>query len=184
LNFLTSLELDPSSVEVLSKDTVSTNAVEIEDATFQWDSADDKDVQQTASLTNISLKVKKGSITAVVGTVGSGKSSILAAVLGDIPKLAGKVTVHGRIAYVAQDAWIQNTTLQDNIALTGMGRPFIQEKYQEAIDVCQLKRDIEILPNGDQTEIGEKGINLSGGQKQRISLARAVYLDQLFISLT
>lgn len=111
---------------------------------------------------------------AVVGTVGSGKSSLLCAMLGEMDKISGRVNTVGRIAYVPQQAWIQNATLQDNILF---GRAMDRAKYEHVLQACALKPDLEILPGGDQTEIGEKGINLSGGQKQRVSLARAVYND-------
>lgn len=89
-------------------------------------------------------------------------------------KISGKVNTLGKIAYVSQQAWIQNATLQDNILF---GKQMDPKRYNQVIAACALKPDIEMLPGGDQTEIGEKGINLSGGQKQRVSLARAVYND-------
>lgn len=120
------------------------------------------------------MQVNRGSLVAVVGTVGSGKSSLISAYLGEMDKLSGKVNSLGTIAYVSQQAWIQNATLQDNILF---GKPMDIKRYNQVIAACALKPDIEMLPGGDQTEIGEKGINLSGGQKQRVSLARAVYND-------
>ena len=125
-------------------------------------------------LKNINLQVEKEKCVAVVGTVGSGKSSLLSALLGEMDKISGRVNTVGKIAYVSQQAWIQNATLQDNILF---GRSMDRKRYEQIIQACALKPDIEILPGGDQTEIGEKGINLSGGQKQRVSLARAVYND-------
>ncbi|KAI5638820.1 ABC transporter domain-containing protein [Phthorimaea operculella] len=89
-------------------------------------------------------------------------------------KISGRVNTHGIMAYVPQQAWIQNATLEDNILF---GKPMEKHKYHNVINVCALKPDFDMLPGGDQTEIGEKGINLSGGQKQRVSLARAVYYD-------
>lgn len=126
------------------------------------------------TLRNINLEVKRGQLVAVVGEVGSGKSSLLSALLGDIPKVSGRVTLNGSVAYCPQQAWIQNATLRNNITF---GRAYNHEAYSHAIDSVELKPDISILPGGDETEIGEKGINLSGGQKQRVSLARAVYQD-------
>lgn len=104
----------------------------------------------------------------------SGKSSLLSALLGEMDKTSGRVNTVGKIAYVSQQAWIQNATLQDNILF---GRPMDRKRYNEVIAACALKTDLEMLAKGDQTEIGEKGINVSGGQKQRISIARAVYAD-------
>lgn len=120
------------------------------------------------------MKVEKNELVAIVGTVGSGKSSVLSAFLGEMDKISGRVNTVGKIAYVSQQAWIQNATLQDNILF---GKPMDTKRYHKVIAACALKPDIEMLPGGDQTEIGEKGINLSGGQKQRVSLARAVYND-------
>ncbi|CAE1165293.1 Probable multidrug resistance-associated protein lethal(2)03659,GDP-mannose 4,6-dehydratase sdnI,Bile pigment transporter 1,ATP-binding cassette transporter abc2,GDP-mannose 4,6 dehydratase,GDP-mannose 4,6 dehydratase 1,Multidrug resistance-associated protein 5,ABC transporter C family member 13,GDP-mannose 4,6 dehydratase 2,Multiple drug resistance-associated protein-like transporter 1,Canalicular multispecific organic anion transporter 2,GDP-mannose 4,6-dehydratase,Cystic fibrosis transmembrane conductan len=122
----------------------------------------------------IDISIQEGSLVAVVGQVGSAKSSLLSCILGDMNKRSGNVYVKGSIAYVPQEAWIQNATIKDNILF---GSPYIKQKYKKVLEACQLLHDLEILPAGDLTEIGEKGINLSGGQKQRISLARAVYAD-------
>lgn len=123
---------------------------------------------------NINLQINDKSLTAIVGTVGSGKSSLVSAFLGEMEKTSGRVNTVGSIAYVAQQAWIQNATLKDNILF---GKPFDKKKYDRIVEACALKPDFDMLPGGDLTEIGEKGINLSGGQKQRVSLARAVYTD-------
>lgn len=119
--------------------------------------------------------IPEGSLVAVVGHVGSGKSSLLSALLGEMDKLEGTVAVKGSVAYVPQQAWIQNATLKDNIMF---GQERRQTWYQRVVEACALEPDLEILPAGDETEIGEKGVNLSGGQKQRVSLARAVYCDR------
>lgn len=111
---------------------------------------------------------------AIVGTVGSGKTSVISAMLGEMDKMKGFVNTVGKVAYVPQQAWIRNCTFRDNILF---GLPYDRKKYNQVINACALKADIDILSAGDQTEIGEKGINLSGGQKQRISLARAAYSD-------
>uniref|UniRef100_A0A803NDN0 ABC-type xenobiotic transporter n=1 Tax=Chenopodium quinoa TaxID=63459 RepID=A0A803NDN0_CHEQI len=103
-----------------------------------------------------------------------GKSSLLASILGEMHKISGKVRVCGTTAYVAQTSWIQNGTIEENILF---GLPMDREKYKEVLRVCCLEKDMEMMEFGDQTEIGERGINLSGGQKQRIQLARAVYQD-------
>ncbi|XP_031407689.1 ABC transporter C family member 4 isoform X2 [Punica granatum] len=144
-------------------------AVEVKDGAFRWDDEDGDPV-----LKDINLEIKKGQLTAIVGTVGSGKSSLLTSILGEMHKTSGKVRVCGTTAYVAQTSWIQNGTIQDNILF---GLPMIGEKYREVVRVCCLDKDLEMMEFGDQTEIGERGINLSGGQKQRIQLARAVYQD-------
>ncbi|XP_041363039.1 multidrug resistance-associated protein 1-like isoform X2 [Gigantopelta aegis] len=164
--FLTQTELDPEAVQ---KCYTSEIAVKIENGTFAWD------VEDTTILTNINLEFPQGSLVAVVGMVGSGKSSLLSALLGEMDRISGSVCVTGSVAYVAQQAWIQNCTLQDNILF---GKPLIQSKYNHLLEACALGPDLDMLPAGDQTEIGEKGINLSGGQKQRVSVARAVYQDK------
>ena len=109
---------------------------------------------------------------AVVGLVGAGKTSLLSALLGEMETLSGSVRLSGSRAYVAQQAWIQNLTLRDNILF---GLPYDPERFAEAVATCGLEPDLKLLAAGDRTEIGENGINLSGGQKQRVALARAVY---------
>ena len=108
-----------------------------------------------------------------MGEVGSGKSSVLSALIGEMYKHEGKIVIDGgKIAYAPQQAWVQNASIRDNILF---GRPYDDEFYKKVLEICALNIDIDILPAGHLTEIGEKGINLSGGQKQRISLARCVY---------
>ncbi|KAJ2656945.1 hypothetical protein IWW48_004768 [Coemansia sp. RSA 1200] len=140
--------------------------VKVKNGTFGWLSSDEP------TLTDINIECRRNELVAVVGRVGSGKSSLVSAVLGDMVKSAGSVTVQGTIAYVPQQAWIMNATLRDNILF---GHRLDQEFYDKVIDACALRPDLGVLPSGDMTEIGEKGINLSGGQRARVSLARAVY---------
>ncbi|KAG0215333.1 hypothetical protein BGX28_000073 [Mortierella sp. GBA30] len=126
------------------------------------------------ALQNINLTIQPKTLTAIVGRVGQGKSSLLSGIIGEMYKTQGSIHVRGRVAYVPQQAWILNATLRENILF---GSVFDQERYRHVLDVCGLEPDLAMLPAGDQTEIGERGINLSGGQKQRISLARATYQD-------
>lgn len=173
-NFLNAEENHPEATKFLPKDDstyciIAPPAIEIVDGTFAWDPIE----SASWKLTNINLKVPEESLTAIVGSVASGKSSLLAAILGDM-KHSGQVTVRGKVAYVPQVAWILNETLRENICF---GLPYNKEKYTAVIECCCLTPDFEMLPAGDLTEIGEKGINLSGGQKQRVSLARAAYAD-------
>ncbi|KAF8949213.1 hypothetical protein BGZ47_008992 [Haplosporangium gracile] len=133
-----------------------------------------EDIDRSPTLTDINLQITKGSLTAVVGRVGQGKTSLLSAMIGDMYKRQGSVRIRGQVTYAAQQAWILNATLKDNITF---GQEFDQKKYDHVIYVSGLLPDIAMLPAGDHTEIGERGINLSGGQKQRVSLARAAYQD-------
>ncbi|KAF9981243.1 hypothetical protein BGZ75_007515 [Mortierella antarctica] len=126
------------------------------------------------TLVDINLSIERSSLTAVVGRVGQGKTSLLSAMIGEMYKRSGSVKTFGSIAYVPQQAWIINATLRDNIIF---GKPFDQEKYDRILFASGLLPDLEMFANGSETEIGERGINMSGGQKQRISLARAAYQD-------
>eukprot|EP01018_Ginkgo_biloba_P016000 Gb_31620 [translate_table: standard] len=168
VDFLDATELPDGAVE-REFFTKSEHSILITSATLSWDLSSAKQ-----TLRNINVEVKHGQKLAVCGEVGSGKSTLLAAILGEVPKLRGVLQVCGTIAYVSQTAWIQRGTVQDNILF---GRPMDKPRYQEAIQNSSLERDLENLPYGEFTEIGERGINLSGGQKQRIQLARALYQD-------
>ncbi|KAF9413974.1 hypothetical protein BGZ94_000549 [Podila epigama] len=132
------------------------------------------DDKTTFALKNINLSIPRGQLVAVVGAVGSGKSSLLNALVGEMRKTNGTMSYGGTIGYCPQSAWIQNATLKDNVLF---GLPLDEARYSQVIRDCALERDIQILPDGDLTEIGERGINLSGGQKQRVNIARAVYFD-------
>ncbi|OCL06061.1 P-loop containing nucleoside triphosphate hydrolase protein [Glonium stellatum] len=123
-------------------------------------------------LNNINLQVYPSELIAVVGSVGSGKTSLLSAIAGDMRRISGTLQARGKRAFCAQVAWIQNATIRDNITF---GHEFVEEEYDRVVEACSLDYDLQILPHGSFTEIGERGINLSGGQKQRVSLARAVY---------
>lgn len=125
-------------------------------------------------LENLTMKVKPGELCAVVGKVGSGKSTLCSAILNETLMSNGKIILRGKVAYASQTPWILNATLRDNILF---GSPMDEARYSRVLSVCQLKHDLEMLTDGDLTEIGEKGINLSGGQKQRVSVARAAYAN-------
>ncbi|XP_032080907.1 multidrug resistance-associated protein 5 isoform X2 [Thamnophis elegans] len=126
-------------------------------------------------LYNIDLEIEKGKLVGICGSVGSGKTSLISAILGQMTLLEGSIAVDGNFAYVAQQAWILNATLRDNILF---GKEFEEERYNMVLNDCCLRPDLAILPNGDLTEIGDRGANLSGGQRQRISIARALYSDK------
>ncbi|KAG0026069.1 hypothetical protein BGZ82_009678 [Podila clonocystis] len=125
-------------------------------------------------LHDVSFTIKRGSLTAVVGRVGQGKSSLAGALLGEMYKYSGSVIAYGSLAYVAQSAWILNDTVRSNILF---GLEYDKERYLQVVKACALIPDFKMLINGDQTMIGEKGVNLSGGQRQRISIARAIYAN-------
>ncbi|XP_078427734.1 multidrug resistance-associated protein 5 isoform X2 [Wolffia australiana] len=144
-------------------------AVEIKQGEFGWDPSSSR-----PTLSGIDLKVGKGMRVAVCGVVGSGKSSFLSCILGEIPKMSGEVRISGSAAYVSQSAWIQSGNIEENILF---GSPMDKRRYKNVIHACSLKKDLELLLHGDQTIIGDRGINLSGGQKQRVQLARALYQD-------
>uniref|UniRef100_A0A8K9XUW7 ATP-binding cassette, sub-family C (CFTR/MRP), member 12 n=1 Tax=Oncorhynchus mykiss TaxID=8022 RepID=A0A8K9XUW7_ONCMY len=127
-----------------------------------------------------SMKISSGNLLGICGNVGSGKTSLISSILEQMHLQHGSVTADGDFAYVSQQAWIFHGTVQDNIL---MGEPFNQTRYDKVISACSLIPDLAILPYGDKTEIGERGLNLSGGQKQRISLARAVYSNKDIILL-
>ncbi|GAU27416.1 hypothetical protein TSUD_356520 [Trifolium subterraneum] len=167
-NFLLDEELNHDDSERNLK-KCSVNAVEIQDGNFVWDHE-----SVSPTLTCVNLEIKQGQKIAVCGPVGSGKSSLLYAILGEILKISGTVNVGGTLAYVSQSSWIQSGTVQDNILF---GKPMNKTRYEKAIKACDLYKDINDFSHGDLTEIGQRGINMSGGQKQRIQLARAVYND-------
>jgi ABC-type multidrug transport system fused ATPase/permease subunit len=125
-------------------------------------------------LKDINIKVEPKSLVAIVGIVGSGKSSLTNAMIGEMIKLEGSVKYNGRLAFIAQNAWIMNGTLRENIT---MDQPFDEDKYNRTIKLCELTEDLQSFAKADLTEIGSKGINLSGGQRQRVAIARAVYSD-------
>ncbi|PWA29910.1 hypothetical protein CCH79_00018944, partial [Gambusia affinis] len=166
--FLSHEELQEDSVEHKTM-AGSPHSISIVDGIFRWSRA------ESPTLKRLNVCIPEGSLVAVVGHVGSGKSSLLSALLGEMDKVEGSVVVKGSVAYVPQQAWIQNSTLKENIVF---GQKRREDWYNHVVEVCALQPDLEILPAGDETEIGEKGVNLSGGQKQRVSLARAVYCDR------
>ncbi|KAJ8255155.1 hypothetical protein GJAV_G00201630 [Gymnothorax javanicus] len=132
------------------------------------------------TLHRIQLHIRKGALLGICGGVGSGKSSLLSALLGQMTLLAGSVAVSGDFAYVPQQAWILNDSLRENILF---GKEYDAEKYYSIVQACCLNPDIDDLPYGDMTEIGERGANLSGGQRQRVSLARALYSERPILLL-
>lgn len=167
-DFFTADELQPDAVTYQEAPThIGDEVVRIRDASFTWNRHQNNNV-----LENINLSARKGELTCIVGRVGSGKSSILGAILGGLYKQHGEVTVRGRVAYVAQQAWVMNASVRENIVF---GHRWDPQFYELTVEACALVDDFKTLPDGDQTEVGERGISLSGGQKARLTLARAVY---------
>ncbi|XP_073264847.1 ABC transporter C family member 12-like isoform X5 [Populus alba] len=143
-------------------------AISIENGNFLWDSKLEK-----PTLSDINLKIQVGSLVAIVGGTGEGKTSLISAMLGELPPMEdARVVIRGTVAYVPQVSWIFNATVRDNILF---GLEYEPSRYMKAIDVTALQHDLDLLPGHDLTEIGERGVNISGGQKQRVSMARAVY---------
>ncbi|BGP13132.1 hypothetical protein JCM10213v2_001051 [Rhodosporidiobolus nylandii] len=178
-DFFTAKELqsDAVTVSVPSRELkIGDELISVQHADFTWAPLPAPDApagtQVPNTLEDITLSVKKGELIAVVGQVGAGKSSLLSSVLGEMAKTGGSVTVRGTIAYTAQQPWIMGGTVKENITF---GHRFDPAFYDLVLDACALKEDLKILTDGDNTEVGEKGISLSGGQKARIALARAVY---------
>ncbi|CDO92972.1 unnamed protein product [Kluyveromyces dobzhanskii CBS 2104] len=190
--YLLAQELDSSFIE-RSKATASDPTIEITNAIFLWKSpkpvSDSENTDEEAEISSpgVALKniknfsAKKAQLTCIVGRVGSGKSTFLQAILGQLPCVSSDVTSGVKpklviraenLAYCPQQPWIMNASLKDNILF---GYKYDEAMYNETIKACQLLPDMKILPDGDQTLVGEKGISLSGGQKARLSLARAVY---------
>uniref|UniRef100_A0A287DD51 ATP binding cassette subfamily C member 9 n=1 Tax=Ictidomys tridecemlineatus TaxID=43179 RepID=A0A287DD51_ICTTR len=165
-------------------------AIKVTNGYFSWGSG-------LATLSNIDIRIPTGQLTMIVGQVGCGKSSLLLAILGEMQALEGKVhwsnvnesepsfeATRSRnrysVAYAAQKPWLLNATVEENITF---GSPFNKQRYKAVTDACSLQPDIDLLPFGDQTEIGERGINLSGGQRQRICVARALYQNTNIVFL-
>ncbi|KAL7183675.1 hypothetical protein ACSBR2_025956 [Camellia fascicularis] len=169
VKFLEAPELENPNIRQKRNMGMKSHSIFIKSASFSWEESPLK-----PPLRNINLEVRAGEKVAICGEVGSGKSTLLAAVLGEVPNIQGTIHVYGTIAYVSQSAWIQTGTIRENI-LFGSGLD--NERYQETLEKCSLVKDLDLLPYGDLTEIGERGVNLSGGQKQRIQLARALYQD-------
>ncbi|KAG7444868.1 ABC transporter [Guyanagaster necrorhizus] len=176
-------------------------AVEVKNISFTWDApppesaegkkgkkdkkkgkpeVDPSSAGAVFELKDVSLSIARGQLVAIVGTVGAGKTSLLQGMVGEMRRVPningdkGTIKFGGSVGYCPQSAWIQNATIRDNICF---GRPFKEDKYWQAVQNSCLERDLDMLPNGDMTEVGEKGISLSGGQKQRLNICRAIYCD-------
>uniref|UniRef100_A0A2S2PCH1 Putative multidrug resistance-associated protein lethal n=1 Tax=Schizaphis graminum TaxID=13262 RepID=A0A2S2PCH1_SCHGA len=128
--------------------------------------------QPENTLNNINLSVRPGRLVAIIGPVGAGKSSLIQAILRELPLCEGSISVCGTVSYASQDPWLFNGSIQQNILF---GSSMDYNRYEEVIKVCALKTDFKQLPYGDRSLVGERGVSLSGGQRARVNLARAVY---------
>ncbi|XP_060724517.1 multidrug resistance-associated protein 4 isoform X3 [Tachysurus vachellii] len=144
-------------------------SVEVQDLICYWEKSLD-----VPTLQNISFSVKMGQLLTVIGPVGSGKSSLLSIILGELPQDKGVVRVTGNLSYASQQPWVYPGTIRSNVLF---GKELQLQKYEKVLNACALKKDMELLPEGDLTVIGDRGATLSGGQKARVTLARAVYQD-------
>ncbi|XP_027359214.1 ABC transporter C family member 10-like [Abrus precatorius] len=167
VKFLEAPELQSENFRNKCFDDSVKGSVLIKSADFSWEGNVSK-----PTLRNLNLEVRHGQKLAICGEVGSGKSTLLATILGEVPMIKGTIEVHGKFAYVSQTAWIQTGTIRENILF---GSELDAQRYKETLQRSSLLKDLELLPHGDLTEIGERGVNLSGGQKQRVQLARAFY---------
>lgn len=205
LNRIQEFLLAEEQKEDIEKDEQMDRAIEIEHASFTWErlptdenegadkakkpagpdanavaiQKDDEKAEDSAplepfKLKNMTLDVGRNELIAVIGTVGCGKSSLLSALAGDMRVTEGKVRMSTTRSFCPQYAWIQNTSVRNNVLF---GKDYDENWYNQVIDACALTPDLAILPNGDQTEIGERGITVSGGQKQRLNIARAIYFN-------
>ncbi|XP_018561045.1 multidrug resistance-associated protein 4 [Anoplophora glabripennis] len=148
---------------------IDKNAISLKQLTVKWHESSTESV-----LANISLSVPKGRLIGIIGPVGSGKSSLLQTILGELEVVTGDIKIHGTISYASQEPWVFAATVRQNI-LFGAG--YDKKRYLDVIRACDLEKDFKQFPDGDLTIVGDRGASLSGGQKARINLARAVYRD-------
>ncbi|XP_063323041.1 ATP-binding cassette sub-family C member 4-like isoform X4 [Pelmatolapia mariae] len=167
-NFLILEELERKNL-TLPLEGKMENAIEIEALTCYWDKSLD-----APSLQNVSITAESHQLLTVIGPVGAGKSSLLSAILGELPYDTGTLKVRGQISYAAQQPWVFPGTIRSNILF---GKQLNPKKYERVLRACALKKDLQLFPDGDLTLIGDRGATLSGGQKARVNLARAVYQD-------
>ena len=179
--------------------------ITFQNASVSWPSDEDVESEERFILRDLNLLFPRGKLSVISGSTGAGKSLLLAAVIGEADTISGIITrpkpppfqecydyranrkdwiLDSAVAYVAQTPWIENATIKENILF---GLPFDAGRYRKVLECCALKKDLEILTDGDETDIGANGINLSGGQRWRVSFARALYsragilvLDDIF----
>ncbi|XP_074034753.1 ATP-binding cassette sub-family C member 4 isoform X2 [Leptinotarsa decemlineata] len=158
--FLVLEEKETSNIEIIDE-----NKIEIRNVTACW-------TPSIPTLTNISLKIQQGTLCAIIGPVGAGKSSLLQLLLGELPTKSGKIFLGGKVSYSSQEPWLFSSTVRNNILF---GQPYVRDWYKKVVRVCCLEKDFDQFPVGDKSIVGERGVSLSGGQRARINLARAIY---------
>lgn len=163
--FMTHAEI----VKTAKESEMSKFALRVTNVNAKWQQDDAKE-----ALRNVELSVLPGSLTVIVGPVGSGKSNLLHAILRELPVTSGSIESHGRINYVGQQPWIFTSSVRQNVLF---GQTMDKSRYDRVIRICQMESDISSFSHGDRTVVGERGINLSGGQRARLNLARAIYKD-------
>ncbi|XP_030375917.1 probable multidrug resistance-associated protein lethal(2)03659 [Scaptodrosophila lebanonensis] len=160
--------LPPTSLPNINENAVLSEAgISITSLKAKWD---EKSLDYT--LDDVNLRVQPGTLVAIIGPVGAGKSSLIQAILGELRAETGAIKVNGTFSYASQEPWLFTGTVRQNILF---GQPMDKRRYAQVVKKCALERDFDLLPFGDKTIVGERGASLSGGQKARISLARAVY---------
>lgn len=145
-------------------------SIVMKNVTSTWEAGD----KANAGIYNLDLVVSEHELCAIVGSVAAGKSTLLNVLIGELSIDDGNCTINGSISYACQESWLFAGSIQNNIIFI---EPFDQRRYEEVVRVCGLERDFQLMPNGDKTIVGERGISLSGGQKARINLARAIYKE-------
>uniref|UniRef100_A0AAG5CQF6 Uncharacterized protein n=1 Tax=Anopheles atroparvus TaxID=41427 RepID=A0AAG5CQF6_ANOAO len=167
---------EPKSKRVINRKAITRHGIFMRNGTAVWeksssDTAADV-VLRANGIRNVTLTVEKANPCVIVGSVGSGKSTMLQVILGELELDEGRLEINGNVSYAPQEPWLFEGTVKNNIVFT---EDYQEKRYREVVKVCALERDFRLLPDGDQTIVGERGISLSGGQRARISLARAVY---------
>ncbi|CAB3237240.1 unnamed protein product [Arctia plantaginis] len=163
--------ISATNKQSVEQSSLSEYVVELNNASASWSDAKDP---AEMTLKNISLRVRRNKLCAVIGPVGSGKSSLLQVLLKELPLMTGSVNVKGRVSYACQESWLFPGTVRENILF---GLPYDVDKYKEVCRVTCLQPDFKQFPYGDLSLVGERGVSLSGGQRARINLARAIYRE-------
>ncbi|KFB46273.1 AGAP004602-PA-like protein [Anopheles sinensis] len=164
---------EPKSKRFINRKAITRQGIFMRNGTAAWEKVTPAAALEGESRgKNVTLTVEKANLCVIVGSVGSGKSTMLQVILGELELDEGRLEINGNVSYAPQEPWLFEGTVKNNIVFT---EDYQEKRYREVVKVCALERDFRLLPNGDQTIVGERGISLSGGQRARISLARAVY---------